>query len=103
MLPPANDPISVTRTFCGALLFPTVAAALGSALYREVAPESQFKRTLLGGLTYVAVKGALKLYHKQHTYIRQCRRVILDYDEPPRPAAGQAGNRASRMDDAIAP
>ena len=100
MLPPMSDPISVTRTFCGALLFPTVAAFLGSALFREVAPHSQFKRTLLGGITYVAVKGALKLYHKQHSYVRQCRRVIMDYDEPPPPPVVRTSSH--RMDEAAA-
>ena len=78
-LPPLSDPVSVTRTFCGALFFPTIAAFLGSALYENV--PSQLKRTLLGGATFVIVKGVLKIYHKQHNYIRQCQRQILDYKE----------------------
>lgn len=76
-LPPMSDPISVTRTFCGALFFPTIAAFLGATLYDHV--PSQLKRTLLGGATFILVKGILKVYHKQHTYIRQCQRQILDY------------------------
>jgi E3 ubiquitin-protein ligase MARCH5 len=42
---------------------------------------SQLQRTILGGLTFVAVKGVLKIYYKQHTYVRQCHRKILDFTE----------------------
>jgi hypothetical protein len=79
-LPPISDAVSVTRTFCGALFLPSVAAFLGSALFSKV--PSRLHRTLLGGVTFIAVKGALKIYHKQHVYIRQCQRVIVDYDLP---------------------
>ncbi len=78
-LPPFHDPVSVTRIFCGALLFPTVAAFLGARLYKNV--PSQLQRTLLGGLTFAVIKGAIKIYHKQHTYIRQCQKKILDFTE----------------------
>lgn len=78
-LPPISDPITVTRTFCGALFFPTIAAFLGATLYKNV--PGQLKRTLLGGFTFVLVKGVLKIYHKQHNYIRQCKRQILDFKE----------------------
>ena len=57
-------PISDSRDFCGALFFPTVATVLGATLYKNV--PSQFKRTLLGGLTFAAIKGILKIYCKQH-------------------------------------
>lgn len=75
-IPPMTDPISLTRIFCGALLLPSVATFLGATLYKHV--PSQFKRTILGGLTFVVVKGVLKIYHKQHSYIRQCQKQILD-------------------------
>ena len=78
-IPPMTDPISLTRIFCGALFFPTVATFLGASLYKSV--PSQFKRTILGGLTFVVVKGLLKIYHKQHQYIRQCQKQILDHNE----------------------
>jgi len=76
-LPPPSDPVSVTRTFCGALFFPTVATFLGSTLFEDV--KSPLKRAAMGGFCFVGVKGVLKIYHKQHQYIRQCRRLILDY------------------------
>jgi len=78
-LPPPSDPVSVTRTFCGALFFPTVATFLGSALFEDV--KSPLKRAAMGGFCFVGVKGVLKIYHKQHQYIRQCRRQILDYQQ----------------------
>jgi len=78
-LPPVSDTAIITRTFCGAIFFPTIATFLGSALYENV--PSQLKRTLLGGFTFIAIKGVLKIYHKQHSYIRQCKRQILDFKE----------------------
>eukprot|EP00088_Acartia_fossae_P030250 TRINITY_DN3121_c0_g1_i2.p1 TRINITY_DN3121_c0_g1~~TRINITY_DN3121_c0_g1_i2.p1 ORF type:complete len:571 (+),score=117.69 TRINITY_DN3121_c0_g1_i2:574-2286(+) len=77
-LPPSSDHVSIPRTFCGALIFPTVATLVGSVLYSNT--ESGLKRAVLGGLTFVLVKGVLKVYHKQHQYIRQSRRVIDNYD-----------------------
>lgn len=76
-LPASSEPVSITRTICGALFFPTIATFLGSALYQQT--KSPLKRAALGGLTFVLVKGILKIYHKQHLYVRQCKRVILDY------------------------
>ena len=35
-LPPLSDHVSVTRTFCGALFFPTIASFLGKALFDQV-------------------------------------------------------------------
>jgi len=78
-LPPQSDPVSVTRTFCGALLFPTMATFLGSTLFEDV--KSPLKRAAMGGFCFVGVKGVLKIYHKQNQYVRQCKRVILDYNQ----------------------
>jgi len=79
-LPPSSDPVSVTRTFCGALFFPTIATFLGSTLFEEV--QSPLKRAAMGGFCFVGAKGVLKIYHKQNQYIRQCKRQILDYHLP---------------------
>ena len=78
-IPPMADQFSLTRIFCGALFFPTIASFLGATLYKNV--PSQLKRTLLGGATFALVKGVLKIYHKQHSYIRQCQKQIMDYTE----------------------
>ena len=47
-IPPVTNPICVTRTICSGLMYPSLAAFLGWALYSGTAPESQLKRTLLG-------------------------------------------------------
>lgn len=78
-LPPLSDPVSATRVLCGALLLPTVANLIGKIFFDSV--KSNFHRTILGGLSFIAVKGALRIYHKQQRYIRQCQRKILDYTE----------------------
>lgn len=78
-LPPLSDPVSATRVLCGALLLPTIANLIGKVFFDSV--KSNFHRTILGGLSFIAVKGALRIYHKQQRYIRQCQRKILDYTE----------------------
>lgn len=78
-IPPLSDPVSATRVLCGALLMPTIANIIGKLLFDSV--RSNFHKTVLGGATFVLVKGALKIYHKQQQYIRQCQRKILDYTE----------------------
>jgi len=78
-LPPPSDPVSMTRTFCGALFFPTVAVFLGNALFEN--EKSPLKRACMGGFCFVGAKGVLKIYHKQHQYIRQSKRLILDYEQ----------------------
>jgi len=94
-LPPLTDPISVTRTFCGALFFPTVATFLGSSLYPDV--QSKLRRTLLGGLTFLTVKGVIKIYHKQHVFVRQGQRKIMDYNEmPSSSSAGVASTQTNQ-------
>lgn len=78
-IPPVSDPISATRVVCGALFLPTIAHVIGKMAFDSV--RSNFHRTVLGGATFVLLKGALKIYHKQQQYIRQCQRKILDYTE----------------------
>lgn len=78
-LPPLISPVSATRVLCGALLMPTISTFFGRFLFESV--KSNFHRTILGGLAFIALKGCLKIYHKQQNYIRQCHRKILDYTE----------------------
>ncbi|XP_018579920.1 E3 ubiquitin-protein ligase MARCH5 isoform X1 [Anoplophora glabripennis] len=78
-LPPLSNPVSATRVLCGALLMPTIANMFGKFFFDSV--KSNFHKTILGGLTFIAVKGCLRIYHKQQQYIRQCQRKILDYTE----------------------
>lgn len=77
--PPLSNPVSATRVLCGALLMPTVANMFGKFFFDSI--KSNFHKTVLGGLAFIAIKGCLKIYHKQQQYIRQCQRKILDYTE----------------------
>lgn len=74
-----SDPISATRVLCSALVFPTVATIVGKSMFGQV--HANFQRTVLGAIAFVAIKGALKIYHKQQQYVRQANRVVLDYPE----------------------
>lgn len=44
-IPPMNDPVSVTRVLCGALLLPTIASICGKIFFESIS--SNFQRTLL--------------------------------------------------------
>lgn len=78
-VPLMSDPVSATRVLCGALLLPTIANICGKIFFESV--NSNFQRTLLGGVAFIAIKGAFKIYHKQQQYVRQCQRRIMDYTD----------------------
>ncbi|KAH8276746.1 hypothetical protein KR044_008137, partial [Drosophila immigrans] len=77
--PPADEPLDVARVFCGAILLPSIATLLGNVLYRQVAVP--LHRTLLGGITFIGVKGVLKIYLRQRQHLHKTRRHIVDYTE----------------------
>jgi len=79
-LPALSDPISATRILCGALLFPTISTILGKFMFENV--RSNFRRSLFGGMAFIAFKGILRIYHKQKQYMRQSERKIVDFVEP---------------------
>lgn len=76
---PFADPVNIYRLFCGAMLLPTIATVMGSLFFKR--QEEPLQRTLLGGFTYIAVKGIMKIYLRQKLYIRRRRRRIVDYTE----------------------
>ncbi|XP_015437813.1 PREDICTED: E3 ubiquitin-protein ligase MARCH5-like isoform X2 [Dufourea novaeangliae] len=78
-VPPMSDPVSTTRILCGALLLPSIASICGKIFFESI--HSNFQRTLLGGIAFITIKGAFKIYHKQQQYIRQCQRRIMDYTD----------------------
>ncbi|XP_031786470.1 E3 ubiquitin-protein ligase MARCH5 isoform X1 [Nasonia vitripennis] len=78
-VPPMTDPVSATRVLCGALLLPTIATICGRIFFYSI--NSNFQRTLLGGVAFITIKGAFKIYHKQQQYIRQRQRRIMDYTD----------------------
>ncbi|XP_055381280.1 E3 ubiquitin-protein ligase MARCHF5 [Condylostylus longicornis] len=77
--PSLSDPLSATRVFCGALLLPTISSLVGRLLFDSV--DNSLHRTLLGGLTFITVKGILKIYLKQQQYYRKKERKIVDYTD----------------------
>lgn len=77
--PTLSDPVSATRVFCGALLLPTISSIVGRLLFESI--ENTLHRTLLGGLTFITVKGILKIYLKQQQYTRKKKRHIVDYTD----------------------
>ncbi|KAM6976319.1 E3 ubiquitin-protein ligase MARCHF5 [Tautogolabrus adspersus] len=77
--PGSGDHLSVSRTLCGALIFPTIASLMGRLLFGRV--NSNLQRTALGGIAFVLIKGVLKVYFKQQQYVIQANREIQNYPE----------------------
>ncbi|XP_015777129.1 PREDICTED: E3 ubiquitin-protein ligase MARCH5-like isoform X1 [Acropora digitifera] len=75
---PLSDPVSLTRLLCGALVLPTISTLIGKVGFGFV--HSSLHRALLGGMTFVAVKGVVRIYYKQQQYVRQAQRVVKDYE-----------------------
>ncbi|XP_035463876.1 E3 ubiquitin-protein ligase MARCHF5 isoform X1 [Scophthalmus maximus] len=77
--PGTGDHLSVSRTLCGALIFPSVASLVGRLLFRRAT--SNLQQTILGAIAFVMMKGIMKVYFKQQQYVAQANRQILDYPE----------------------
>ncbi|XP_071483348.1 E3 ubiquitin-protein ligase MARCHF5-like [Diadema antillarum] len=77
-----SDPVSATRVLCGALIFPTIATMCGKLMFSSL--NSNLQRTILGGIAFVAIKGALKIFYKQQQYLRQVHRKVQDFSEDSR-------------------
>jgi len=73
-----GNPVSSTRVVVGAMLTPTLATAFGQIVFRR--EKNNFRRTMMGGATFLLIKGLLTLYYKQQQYERQVHRQVLDYD-----------------------
>ncbi|KAA8594397.1 hypothetical protein FQN60_005231 [Etheostoma spectabile] len=85
----AGDHLSVSRTLCGALVFPSIASLVGRLLFRRMS--SSLQRTVLGGIAFVLIKGVLKVYFKQQQVIMQTSRIILNYPERSRDGQSEGG------------
>lgn len=73
-----STPISGSRILCSALLLPTVSTIIGRA-FQSI--ESNLLKTILGGLTFIAVKGAVNIVLQYSDYIRKRHKKILDFNE----------------------
>uniref|UniRef100_T1ISN4 E3 ubiquitin-protein ligase MARCHF5 n=1 Tax=Strigamia maritima TaxID=126957 RepID=T1ISN4_STRMM len=75
-----GDPVSATRILIGALILPTIANTVGAMFFDRI--QSSLQKTILGGLVFIACKGAFKIYYKQKQLYRLSQRKILDFVEP---------------------
>ncbi|XP_022179165.1 E3 ubiquitin-protein ligase MARCH5-like [Myzus persicae] len=88
---PVNEPVNNLRnrqrvfsidipdtTLCAALLLPTSAVTVGNLLFHSCS-YSSLQKTLLGGLVYIAVKGAIRIYQRQQNLIREKTLKVLEY------------------------
>lgn len=67
-----------SRLVLGALALPTAATLAGRLLFRRVLPTG-LARTLLGGLAFVILKGALRAFLARQRRLRRSRRKVLDF------------------------
>ncbi|XP_033150286.1 E3 ubiquitin-protein ligase MARCH5 [Drosophila busckii] len=98
-------PADFARIFCGAILLPSISMLVGNLLYSKKAA-SPLQRTLLGGFTFIALKGILKIYMRQRQYLHKSRRHIVDYTEenvrqyaPPATPSTQASRQFAGRDE----
>lgn len=88
--PGFNEPLGCTRMICGALLLPTVSTLLGKIFFSQM-DGPQWRKSLLGGLAFVLIKGALKIYLRKSQYVRYSQRSIKNYVPSARTSGGTTG------------
>ncbi|XP_071827180.1 E3 ubiquitin-protein ligase MARCHF5-like [Apostichopus japonicus] len=96
--PGYTDPTSATRVLCGAMIFPTIATISGKVLFSNI--NSNMQRTVLGGIVFVAVKGAMNIFYKQQQFNRQSYRIIGDFNGDDRPPSTASTSSASETSSA---
>jgi hypothetical protein len=75
-----SDPMGFTRIICGGLILPTIATIFGKLLFQRI--NSNFQRSIIGGIAFIGIKGILKIYYKQQQFIRQAHRQIKNFEPP---------------------
>ncbi|KAL1449655.1 hypothetical protein WDU94_002140 [Cyamophila willieti] len=84
-LPPLTPTVSATRVLCTSLMLPTIAVLCGRLLFPSM--RSSLQRTIVGGVTFIVIKGILNIYNKQQKYIMLKKRLVLDFTEAQRYAS----------------
>jgi len=74
----SSDAVSLTRRICGGLILPTIATIVGKLMFHRI--NSNFQRSIIGGIAFIGLKGILKIYYKQQQFLRQAHRQIKNYD-----------------------
>lgn len=72
-----SDPNAGVRLFVGALLLPTMSSICGKLFFSSI--ESPIKRTIIGGVVFIAAKGLARIVLRQQQYLRHTRREVLNY------------------------
>lgn len=85
-----SDPVSFTRTICGGLILPTIATIVGKLLFQRI--NSNFQRSIIGGIAFIGLKGIFKIYYKQQQFLRQAHRQIKNYDAGTSSSSTQTSN-----------
>lgn len=81
--PGFNEPLGCTRMICGALLLPTISAIFGKIFFSKISG-SQWRRSLIGGVTFLLIKGLMKIYLRKSQYVRYSQRRINNYVPSPK-------------------
>ncbi|KAG8269631.1 E3 ubiquitin-protein ligase march5 [Homalodisca vitripennis] len=68
---------SICSAIAGGALLPVYSRIIGTLMFSSV--ESPANQLLLGGTSFLAVKGILKMYYAQKTYVRQNSLSIENY------------------------
>lgn len=77
--PSNSDPVSFTRTICGGLVLPTISTIFGKLFFQRI--NSNFQRSIIGGIAFIGLKGIFKIYYKQQQFLRQAHRQIKNYSD----------------------
>lgn len=96
--PGFNEPLGCTRMICGALLLPTVSAIVGQIFFSKFSG-SQWRRSLIGGLTFLLFKGAMKIYLRKSQYVRYSKRFIKNYVPNPNRTNNTGGDSSGEDSD----
>lgn len=62
-----------------ALFLPTFSVIMGKVLFKSM--KNNVLKTLFGGLSFIAIKGTLKIILQCNEFVRKKHKRILDYNE----------------------
>lgn len=74
-----SSSVSATRIMCGAMLLPTFSTLFGRIFFDSI--QNNVQRAIAGGLTFIFIKGAIKIYFQHKQFHRRRQRKIMDYNE----------------------
>ncbi|KAH9282675.1 E3 ubiquitin-protein ligase MARCH5 [Echinococcus granulosus] len=69
---------TIPRILCTSLALPSFAVFFGRILFGRF--QSRLGQAIAGGLFYLGFTGLLHIYQREMTFLRNCRRHIVEYD-----------------------